>query len=186
MRVDEILDLDEAKAYLNIRTSTTDEELEGFIPAAIGRVERHLDQALVDVQVTETVAAWDGVVILSHRPVREIVSATIPGALAPTWPTGSTVVDPTLPAIVNTDSAFGGPVEVTYKVGRTSVTANEKLAVKMVLAEYWRTQRVEVSRAAGISYASGVALESDAGPAGTAPMRLRLQEILGPAAAPRP
>ena len=77
MRVDEVLDLDEAKTFLNFRTSVNDEELEGMIPAAIARVERHLDEALVDVQVTETITAFGGVLWPSRRPVKSIVSASL-------------------------------------------------------------------------------------------------------------
>jgi len=186
VRVDEVLDLDEAKTFLNLRSSVNDEELEGMIPAAIARVERHLDEQLVDVEVTETVGAFGGVLWPTHRPVKEIVSAELFGGTT-VWDIESVLIDSRLPAITSgTGSAFYGDVVLTYVAGRTSVTAAEKLAVKVVLAEYWRTQRVEVAANAARGYASGVALEADAGPAGTAPLKVRLAELLGPPAPPRP
>jgi hypothetical protein len=186
VRVDEVLDLDEAKTFLNLRTSVNDEELEGMIPAAIARVERHLDEQFVDVQVSETVSAFGGVLWPSHRPVKEVVSAELYGGTT-TWVAESVLIDSRIPAVTSgVGSPFYGDVALTYVAGRTSVTAAEKLAVKMVLAEYWRTQRVEVAANSARGYASGVALEADAGPAGTAPLKIRLQELLGPAAPSRP
>lgn len=75
---------------------------------------------------------------------------------------------------------------VSEHVGRDLVDAAlctplERLAVKVVLAAYWRTQRVSMGR--GASYggggASGAALEADSDPAGVAPLRRRLTDLLG-------
>lgn len=58
---------------------------------------------------------------------------------------------------------------------------SERLAVKVVFAEYWRTQRgsstTRGSRGGG--GASGAAIEADSGPAGAAPLTSRLTELLG-------
>ncbi|TAK32339.1 MAG: hypothetical protein EPO40_03150 [Myxococcaceae bacterium] len=57
----------------------------------------------------------------------------------------------------------------------------EVLAVKVVLGEYWRTQRA--GRRGGGGNAAA-ATEADSGPAGTASLKVRLTELLGePAAA---
>jgi hypothetical protein len=61
-----------------------------------------------------------------------------------------------------------------------AVSALQVLAVKVVLAEYWRTQRYKTARAAGGS--SGTAIEADSGPAGLASLQVRLTELLGPPA----
>lgn len=62
------------------------------------------------------------------------------------------------------------------------VTASRQLAVKVVFAEYWRTQRGRSARAS-VGAMSAAAVETDSGPAGVASLRLRLTELLGPAAA---
>lgn len=63
------------------------------------------------------------------------------------------------------------------------MTGSERLAVRVVLAEYWRTQRVSTGRGGyGGGGASGAALEADSDPAGAAPLRRRLIDLLGPAA----
>lgn len=61
-----------------------------------------------------------------------------------------------------------------------ALSALQVLAVKVVLAEYWRTQRYKTARGAGGS--SGTAIEADSGPAGLASLRVRLTELLGPPA----
>lgn len=67
--------------------------------------------------------------------------------------------------------------------GATHVSASEILAVKLVLAEYWRTQRARTGRGVGGGGASGVAIESDSGPGGMAAIKTRLTDLLGPPAA---
>jgi hypothetical protein len=71
-------------------------------------------------------------------------------------------------------------------VGSTLTTAEDAtalqlLAVKAVLADYWATQRVRVSRG---TYGGGTAaaVEADTGPDGAASLRARLTELLGPPA----
>lgn len=61
-----------------------------------------------------------------------------------------------------------------------AVSPLQVLAVKVVLAEYWRTQRYKTARAGG--GASGTAIEADSGPAGLASLPVKLTELLGPAA----
>lgn len=68
-------------------------------------------------------------------------------------------------------------------VDSASCTPLERLALKMVVEEYWKTQRAQGAGGRG-SYggASRTAIDADSGPAGTAPLRVRLEELLGPAA----
>lgn len=73
---------------------------------------------------------------------------------------------------------------VERHLGRTLVdaatsTASEVLAVKVVLGEYWRTQRVRARGGAMGGGQTGAAIEADSGPAGVAPLRVRLTELLG-------
>lgn len=65
-------------------------------------------------------------------------------------------------------------------VDETSTSGSERLALKMVLGEYWRTQRVAAGRGRiSGGGASGTAIEADSGPAGEAPLRVRLTDLLG-------
>lgn len=106
----DVLPLDEAKKYLNKSTDTDDDELTGFIAAAVERVERHV----------------------------------------------------------------GGSIEPP--------TASQLLATKVVLGEYWETQRVAAAGPTPV-YANSV---DDDGPTGTAPLSVRLAEILGDALSESP
>jgi hypothetical protein len=113
----DVLPVDKAREYLNIRTSELDEgELAEFIGAAVERVERHI-------------AGEAGI--------------------------GSTLVT------------------------AATTSALQLLAVKAVLGEYWRTQRVRVGRGIGAG-STAAAVEADTGPAGAAAIRIRLEDLLGP------
>lgn len=61
------------------------------------------------------------------------------------------------------------------------VTPSRRLAVMVVFAEYWRTQRPRGARSGGAAV-SVAAVEADSGPAGVASLTSRLTELLGPAA----
>jgi hypothetical protein len=68
------------------------------------------------------------------------------------------------------------------------VLPEQRLAVLTVLTEFWRTQRTRSYGGAGYGSggaagASGTAIEADSGPAGAAPLTVRLTDLLGPAAA---
>lgn len=60
-----------------------------------------------------------------------------------------------------------------------AVSESQVLAVKMVLAEFWRTQRNRLGSRSGGLGASGAATEADSGPAGAAPLTVRLTDLLG-------
>lgn len=107
----DVLSVEDAKAYLNERTTAHDDELARFIGAAVARVEKHLGRSLVDA---------------------------------------------------------------------AEVTPLEQLAVEMVLADYWRTQRTSASTRGG--YVSPP-YEGDDGPGGVASLRVRLTDLLGEPAA---
>lgn len=83
------------------------------------------------------------------------------------------------PAVERVERHLGRPL-----VDVASTTATERLAVKVVLGAYWRTQRVGMGRSGsyGGGGASGAALEADSDPAGAAPLRARLTDLLGESA----
>lgn len=61
----------------------------------------------------------------------------------------------------------------------STITQSQVLAVKMVLAEFWRTQRTRLGGRSMGGGGSGVAIELDSGPAGAAPLTVRLTDLLG-------
>lgn len=81
------------------------------------------------------------------------------------------------PAVARVERHLWGD-ESGAQLDPLTITAPQRLAVRMVLNEYWRTQRAKVSRVSpGIS---GSAVETDAGPAGLASLTVRLTDLLGP------
>lgn len=63
------------------------------------------------------------------------------------------------------------------------ISQAEILAIKLVAAEFWRPQRAPRG---GIGASAGLPVsEMDSGPAGTAPLEVRLAELLGPAVSGR-
>lgn len=58
------------------------------------------------------------------------------------------------------------------------ITQLQVLAVKLVAADFWRTQR---ARSASRVAAAPQAIDADSSPYGTAPLEVRLTELLGPA-----
>ena len=76
---------------------------------------------------------------------------------------------------------FTGPERDTGRSlgdGNEPVTPLRLLAVKAVLAEYWRTQRVRSARGGGGT--SAAVIEQNSGPGGMASLRARLTDLLGP------
>lgn len=59
-----------------------------------------------------------------------------------------------------------------------TISASQRLACKVVLGEYWRTQRTVLGGGRPLGAVSGGA-DLDSDPAGTAPLRARLTELLG-------
>lgn len=92
-------------------------------------------------------------------------------------PAASTVNDTELAgfipaAVERVERHLGRPL-----IDAATSTASEVLAVKVVLGDFWRTQRVRAGRSFG--GASSSAVEADSGPAGMAPLRVRLSDLLG-------
>lgn len=84
-------------------------------------------------------------------------------------------------AVARVDKHLGldQPGEVSL-AEQTELTPLQRLAVEMVLAEYWRTQRISATNRS--TYVAQP-WEDDDGPAGTASLRARLTDLLGEPAA---
>jgi hypothetical protein len=67
-----------------------------------------------------------------------------------------------------------------------TITPSQRLACKVVFAEYWRTQRTKLNVRPLGGAASTAALEADTDPVGAAPLRFKLTELLGAPATSSP
>lgn len=82
-------------------------------------------------------------------------------------------------AVERVERHLAGPAGIGVTLtDAATVTALQLLAVKAVLGEYWRTQRVRIGR--GTAASTAAAVEADSGPGGAASLRSRLTELLGP------
>lgn len=140
--------LGDAKAHLNITTTTDDEELRGFIEAATRVVEDHVGPVVVRAYAeVHDGGPW----LVTHRaPVLSLTS------LVPVLTSGTSYVvadldlDPATGVIRRRDGAgFTGPLRVTYTAGRRVVPASMALAAKIIVGHLWETQRGHAGPRAG-------------------------------------
>lgn len=101
------LDLEEAKKHLNKVTTTSDDELPGFIDAACDMIRARIGEVMA-APATETVTVTGGRAVLAHRPV---LSVETPG-----WELLS-------PEGVAQAPTGDGRVEVSYTAGRATTPA---------------------------------------------------------------
>lgn len=147
----DVLPLGEAKQHLNMSAAATthDVELVGFITAAVEVVGRHLGEVLYPRQVAQTVTFRDGGFVLDVLPVTSITSATAESGTV--LDLGDLRVDPATGIVATRgDHRWARPrgreVTVIYQAGYVAVPPHYRLAVAMVVAELWRTQRVALGR----------------------------------------
>jgi len=129
----EWISVDEVKRQANIKTSTSDEEVDLIRGAAQDLVEQLIGPVLWRT-VTETVAASrDGVVALRNFPIVSLTSLTSSG----------TSVTSTLNSTggMLTGITVYGDLTATYVAGRTSVPDAVRMAALIIAAHLWETQR---------------------------------------------
>jgi hypothetical protein len=140
-----VIDVDAAKRYLNI-TTDQDDELQGFVDAAVAAIEALVGPLEVTSDLTAVLrpdpCGYDGL-ILPVLPVDSLISVTPYAGSAldlagfqvdknaglVTWAVGS----------AQRFSAQG--YTVVYRAGRNPVPADLKLAVSEMVRHLWRTQR---------------------------------------------
>ncbi|MFD6684175.1 head-tail connector protein [Micromonospora parva] len=139
-----LLTLAEAKAQLNISTSTNDVELEAYIAGVTTAIEAHVGP--VDprpVQETyETPSCGARAVVLRQTPVQSLTSVTpvLSGGVA--YNVTGLTVDATTGTVRRLDGGrFYGLLLFSYMAGRSEVAATLNLAGRLMLQHLWRTQR---------------------------------------------
>jgi hypothetical protein len=137
-----LLSLADAKAHLNITTTTHDDELREYLEAATEIVENYVGPI---VRRTHTARVHGGrrcVIPLPHTQVTAVTAVTA------VWDGSSPInlADLSIdgPAgVVSFKNRQGfpyGETDWTYTVGRSSVKANWTLAAKIIVKHNWETQ----------------------------------------------
>jgi hypothetical protein len=137
-----LLNLDEAKAQLDIETTGHDTELTAYIDALTAVIERFVGP-VENRSVSEVIEGRSTTLCLTHVPAVSLTS------IVPVLTGGEAVdisdvhLDSTTGIVRYLDggSFYGGLWTVTYTAGRgATVPATIKLAAAMLLQHLWRTQ----------------------------------------------
>lgn len=141
-----LVSLAEVKAYLNITSSSTDEELRGFILWATDISERLTSRTLRRRTLTETQSGSGFTVSLNSQPIISVTSVTENGTAL----TENTdfVVD-TIRGVIyrgtTTNSRYWKPgndnISITYVAGELNPNPTARLLVLETCRHLWRTQR---------------------------------------------
>lgn len=139
-----VLDLPDAKAHLNITSTTHDAELPLFIAAAEAAVAKRVGP-LEPTEVTERVRGGCAALSLSTLPVLEVTEVTDAGG--GTVDVADLYVSDGLVVREDGGGFASRWYDVTYSAGRAvdALPADLLQAVKELLRHLWRTQRGAVS-----------------------------------------
>jgi uncharacterized phiE125 gp8 family phage protein len=144
-----LVTLADVKTYLNIRSTTNDTELQGFLDDAIAAIEDVIGP-ITPVSVTDVYDVHGTAIVLAKTPVQSVQSVQIQPWL------GAAAIDDTAAWVVNTTTGVlrrkiaggtlpwmgpGSIFTVTYTVGRGTVPGPVNRAILMQVAEMWKSQR---------------------------------------------
>lgn len=124
--------LSDVKAYANVTSSEFDGELTLMLDAAED-VVRSLIRPVSSSQVTERVTAHGGTVLLSGRPVGDVLLNG--GAVTGFW------VDAAAGLLHDVPTVYG-PLTASYTVGNGNVPAAVTLATAIIAGHLFETQRM--------------------------------------------
>jgi len=155
--------LAEAKAHLNITTTTNDGEIQAVLDAAVELIEDYVGAVatatVTDAFVTDTTTTWPyhygtwpkysyyaiRSVDLRTTPVQSVQSVVVSsmdGTNATTLSSSSYRVDTVNGSVTVIDgSPFGPLVTISYTAGRSSVPASLRLAALKLVKHLWADQR---------------------------------------------
>ncbi len=157
-----LVSLDDVRASLNLKRADNDEELRGYIDAAIAAIETRVGplaprQVVAQVQFRPGHSAGHPVGVLPITPVLSLTSVVRPGVSTPVDTTNVTVTPDGL--VYDGFGVLSGGSTVTYTAGRQSLPADLYRAVVEMTRHLWATQRGGASRSketepiAGSAYA---------------------------------
>jgi len=136
-----IVSLADAKAHLNVTSTTHDEEIRTMVDAATEWVEHRIGP-VVRRSITTTVTPSGGELFL-EPPVISLTSLTSAFGYTETFDLGAVYTDLSTGVVHYgySGTTFSWPVTVTYVAGRAIVPAAVRLATMMMLKAFWETQR---------------------------------------------
>lgn len=134
----DIVELSEAKAFLNIDTATFDAELPYYITSASQMIVNEIGPVNPEPRLQTFPSGQVLTLALRSFPVVAVSSVTVGGsALAPTAYTVSET-----DGLIASPTGFGsGPVIVTYSAGRATIAADIRHAALLLVRHLWSTQR---------------------------------------------
>lgn len=149
-----IVSLVDAKQFLNISSTTNDEELRGFIESATQVVENVVGPVLIR-PITEVHTRPGPVVTLTQPPVIALVSMTsiLPSQMltgGQAYDVTQLDLDPDTGIVRRLDGYPLGrrrtgfppsPLRVVYTAGRRTVPASITMATRVIINALWETQR---------------------------------------------
>lgn len=141
-----VISLDEAKAYLNVTSSSGDDEIRGFILAATDIAERETGRQMRRRTYTENLSGGYRALTLSGYPVISVTSVVEDGV---TLTAGTDyVADLTMSIVYRGTTAAQrdwrvgrNNITITYVSGESSPSPTAQLLVKELTRHLWRTQR---------------------------------------------
>lgn len=142
-----IVSLTDAKKYLNIATTTNDEELRSFIEAATAIVEDVVGPVVVRT-ITEVHTRPSHVLVLHQPPVVSLVSMSSVLLNATSYDLSTMDLDPVTGILRRIDGtpiswrrAGASPVRIVYTAGRPVVPTAVTMAARVIIDHLWETQR---------------------------------------------
>jgi hypothetical protein len=170
------------KQHNNQMSSADDNELQTHLDAAIEIVEG-LIGPIGEGSVTEThYGASGGVLVLRRMPASELTAISprpFPGVTTVPYDVADFVLDPATGIVrAGNGGAFYGDFTVTYSTGYAALPASIHLAVLIIAAHLWETQRMPMQD----SGPAGFGMDSDAAPSVPRGFAIpnRAQELLAP------
>jgi len=136
-----LLSLADAKAHLNITTTTHDDEIREYLEAATEIVESYIGPVVRRVY-TSRVRGHRTSIALPHTQVLEVTAVTVVSDGSTPITLSDLAIDTASGVVTykNGSSFPYGDMDWVYEVGRTLVKANWTLASKIIVKHNWETQ----------------------------------------------
>jgi hypothetical protein len=135
-----LLTLDDAKAQLNITTTSNDVELQAYVDA-VGPVIEGFIGPVDPREVVEMHRDPGVVLVLRTTPVISVTEIVGLGPSGRSVDAGGLVVDGDTGEVWQASGArWWGPLRATYQAGRSEVPPTVNLAARMLVQHLWRTQ----------------------------------------------
>ncbi len=186
-----LVSLEDAKSYLQIKSSTDDTKLYGFLDDAVAAVADIIGP-VTPTSYTEVVDYHGPRIVLARTPVQSVQSVMIQPWL------GAAPVDDSLSWLANTETgvlrrlAVGGSLPfygpgtvftIVYTAGRTVVPAPVNRAILMQVADMWEAERGSMPMAGGGGGAPPPSYSGDVGFLAPEVMELLLPYLAPPGVA---